>query len=98
MMRFLKSILSSRKDQSIQALENKVESLSKKNEEIEAELEKTNKAISELTYCLRSLAVTNQSIYADIVFLTDTIGNMGTRTMDDDFAFHKIDDDDGYLN
>ena len=101
MMQFLKSILSVEaitESMKIEALKTELTEANLKIELLEERLDLANQSISELSECVRNIALATQTLSQDMTFITEAIKQvtMGARKENDFFSWRN--DDDEYLN
>ena len=101
MMQFLKSILSGEivtEPMKIEALKTELDEANLKIELLEERLNLANESLSELSSCVKHIALATQTLSQDMAFITEAIKQvtMGARKENDFFSWRR--DDDEYLN
>ena len=106
-MQFLKSILSkssTKESESMKtkALRQELDCALSRIEELEAQVEKSNDAIVELSSCVKNIAFATQNLSQEVVCITTLIqqaADLAQKDTTDFFGWNSSDnDDDGYLN
>jgi len=101
MMQFLKSILSGEtvtETMKIETLELELDIANTKIKALEKKLMLTNEAVSELSSCVKNIALATQSLSQDMAFITEAIKQVTGSVKKEDNFFSWRTDDDEYLN
>ena len=101
MMQFLKLILSGEtvaESMKIETLKLELDIANTKIEALEQKLMLTNTAVSELSSCVKNIALATQSLSQDMALITEAIKQVTLGAKKEDDFFNWRSDDDEYLN